>query len=206
VDVKLGSAAISPFSGSGQLTKLIVGNPAGYNAPSSIKVGDVKVAVAIGSIFSDVIRIDSVNIQAPEITVEGGLSGINLNDIKKNLAAPADATRTAAGKTTATSGKKFAVKDIVIEGGKITVALNNLGGKSMTLPLPPIHLQNVGTDTMGVTAQELVTQILEPIITSSVEAAVKSAGNLGGTVENLGKGAGDQLKNVGGGIKNLFGK
>ena len=33
VEVKLGAADISPFSGSGKLSKLFVGNPDGYKTP-----------------------------------------------------------------------------------------------------------------------------------------------------------------------------
>ena len=206
VDVKLGSAAISPFSGSGKLSGLVVGNPAGYKSASAIKVGSIKVAVALGSVTSDIIKIDSINIQSPDITCEGGLAGINLNALKKNLAAPADSGGTAAGKTSATSGKKFYVKDIVIEGGQITVALNELGGKGLTVPLPPIHLHNVGSETAGVTAQELVSQVLEPLLSSAVKAALEQAGNLGKEAGKVGKGAAEQLNNASKGLKGLFGK
>src|SRR2546422_1862994 len=47
VDVRLGSAKLSPLSGNGQLTELFVGNPEGYKTPSAIKVGDVKVGVQV---------------------------------------------------------------------------------------------------------------------------------------------------------------
>src|SRR5689334_10844509 len=85
VDVKLDAANISPFGGSGQLTKFVVGNPEGYKTPSAIQVGDVKVAVKVGSVFSDTIVVDSINIQAPEITLEGTLTGNNLSKILDNL-------------------------------------------------------------------------------------------------------------------------
>ena len=64
VDVRLGSAKLSPFSGSGQLTKLFVGNPEGYKTPSAIQVGDVKMGVEVGSLFSNTLAVDEVNIQA----------------------------------------------------------------------------------------------------------------------------------------------
>jgi len=205
VDVKLASANLSPFSGSGELKGLEVGNPQGYKSPSAIKVGSIKVAVEVGSVLSDTIKIDSINIQAPEITCEGGLGGINLKDIQKNLSS--DATITEAKPATEDKGgKMFYVKDIIIEGGKINVALNELGGRGITVPLPPIHLQNVGSETMGVTAKELTSQILEPVLTSAVKAAVESVGNVGGDVGNVGKGAAEQINKVGKGIKELFGK
>src|ERR1700676_3221633 len=58
VDVKLGSASISPFSGSGELSKLFVGNPEGYKSPSAMQVEDMKLGVSIGSVMSDVIVVN----------------------------------------------------------------------------------------------------------------------------------------------------
>ncbi len=81
VDVKLGSAALSPMNGNGELNKLFVGNPEGYKTPSAIEVGNLKVAVKLRSVFSDTIVVDEVNIQAPVITFEGGLGGNNLMTI-----------------------------------------------------------------------------------------------------------------------------
>src|SRR5580765_941829 len=73
VQVRLGSAKLSPLSGQGQLTGLFVGNPEGYKALSAIKVGDIKVEVQPSSVLSDTLVVDEVNIQAPEITFEGTL-------------------------------------------------------------------------------------------------------------------------------------
>lgn len=199
VDVKLGSANISPFSGSVQLSGLTVGNPPGYKSPSAIKVGDIKVVADLASALSDIIKVKSINIQAPEITCEGGLGGINLKDIQKNLASASGASKAAEAAPASKSEKKFYVKDVVIEGGKISVALNELGGKGIVVPLPPIHLQNIGSETMGVTANELVSQVLEPILTSAIKAALNSGGNLG-------KGTTEEINKVGKGFKGLFGK
>lgn len=202
VDVKLGSASISPFSGSVQLSGLAVGNPPGYKSPSAIKVGSIKVVADLASALTDTIKVNSINIQAPEITCEGGLGGINLKDIQKNLASTAGASKDSAAAPASEGGKKFYVKDIVIEGGKISVALNELGGKGLVVPLPPIHLQNIGSETMGVTANELVSQVLEPILSGAIKAALEGGGALG----EAGKGATEQINKVGKGIKGLFGK
>src|SRR5262245_51586812 len=53
VDVKLGSANISLFSGSGKLTDLVVGNPEGYKTPSAISVGSASLALKPSSVFAD---------------------------------------------------------------------------------------------------------------------------------------------------------
>src|SRR5579883_3150169 len=60
-EVKLGSADISPFSGGGRLTKLFVGNPEGFKAPSAMEFGDIKVGVQVSSLTSAVIVVNEVN-------------------------------------------------------------------------------------------------------------------------------------------------
>src|SRR5580658_1533342 len=75
VDVRLGSADISPFSGSGKLSKLFVGNPSGYSTPFAVQMDTIKVGVQIGSVTSDTIVVNEINVQSPEIYFDGGLSG-----------------------------------------------------------------------------------------------------------------------------------
>jgi uncharacterized protein involved in outer membrane biogenesis len=207
--VTLGSANISPLSGSGQLHELFVGNPEGFKTPSAIKVGDIKVAVAIGSVMSDTIKIKEIKISAPEITLDGGLSGNNISKILDNVNAaiggepPAAKSDASAPK----AAKKFFVEHVVVEGGKINLSTSLLGGKELTVPLPTLDLQNIGTENAGVTAGELVKQILKPLLASVTKAAENGIADLGKTVTNV-KGAGEQLKKVGtgfgDGVKSLF--
>src|ERR1051326_4609409 len=84
-ELRLAKANISPLSGSGQLTGLLVGNPEGYKTESAIKVGDVKVVLKMASVMRDTVEIESVNIQAPEITFDGGLGDNNLSKILDNV-------------------------------------------------------------------------------------------------------------------------
>jgi hypothetical protein len=207
VDVKLGSANLSPFNGNGELSKLFVGNPEGYKTPSSIEVGNVKVAVKLRSALSDTIQVDEVNIKEPVITFEGGLSGNNLMTIMKNLeGAPEDVKPTPKGKPASEGGKKFFVKDVMITGGKININITGLGAKSLTVPLPTIHLTNIGSENNGVTAAQLCKEILKPIVADSLKAGMEAITGVGGSVKDLGKGGADQLNKAASGLKGLFKK
>jgi hypothetical protein len=211
VEVRLGSADLSPFSGSGTLAKLFVGNPTGYKTPSAIEVGSVKVAVEVGSVMSDTIVVDEINIQAPEITIEGTFSGNNLSKILDNLNAAAGGdskSKTPAPTASGKPAKKFIVKKLVMDGGKINVSLNLpvLGGKSLTVPLPPMHLENIGTAQNGVSAAELVQTVMKPLLASVTKAAEDGVAGVGKDLQNLGKGGADQLKNAAKGVSDLFKK
>jgi hypothetical protein len=197
VDVKLSSADISPFSGSGSLSKFFVGNPDGYKTPSAIQVGSVKVGVGVGSVFSDTIVINEVSLKDAEITLEGSLSGNNLTQILDNLKGSGNAETKATAETPASGGakktaKKFILKDFVIEGAKLNLSLTLpvVGGKSLTVPLPPVHVQNIGVAENGVTADQLAEAIMKPLLASATEAAKDAVANMGGQLKDLGgKGA-----------------
>lgn len=203
VKVTLGAAALSPFSGSGELKKLFVGNPEGYKTPSAIEVGDVKVGVQIGSVLGDTITVNEINVQAPEITLEGSLSGNNLSKILDNLNSTSatkekQKNEPVAGK----KEKKFIVKDIVINGAKVHVNVGALGQSvAATVPIPDIHLQNVGTAEGGVSAAELSRQILQPILVSATKAAAESASGLLKNVNGLGT---NDVGKAAGGLLNNF--
>jgi hypothetical protein len=207
VDVRLGSADISPFSGSGALSKLFVGNPEGYKSASSIEVGSMKVAVKIGSVMSDTVVIDEVNIQGPQLTLESTLTGkSNLGKILDNL----DSSNTTSQKENTAapakkSEKKFIVKDVVINGIKLNLAVSGVGSLP-TVSVPDIHLQNIGEQSNGVTAAELVHQVLAPLLQSAIEAGTKAIASSSKELQNLGKGGVNQLTNVTKGIGNLFNK
>jgi uncharacterized protein involved in outer membrane biogenesis len=213
VETKLDGANISLLSGKGELKGLFLGNPEGFKTPSAIKVGSVSLAIKAGSILSDKIVVQSIQVNAPEITFEGSLSGNNLSKILENiqlaaaaLTGPTDGSKQAP----AGGGKKIQVEDFAITGGKINLSMTILGGKSLTVPLPDIHLQNLGTDASGITPAELAEKIFKEISSSSTKAAADAVANLakGATdaVKNIGKSTGATLEKTTKGIGDMFKK
>lgn len=214
-DVKLAGVHLSLLSGSGSIKGLIVGNPDPYKTPHSISVGTATLSVKPGSLFSDKLVIRSINVESPEITFEGGLSGNNLSKILANLN---DATSGPGGTNVANAtpkeqkkaNKKLEVDDFTITGAKLTANITDLGGKSLTIPLPTIHLSNLGTGPEGITVTELTKQVISAIEKESVKAVASSSADIGKAAENLtkglGKNTGGAVSNVTQGIGNLFKK
>jgi len=205
--IQLEAVRLSPLSGSGQLKGLLVGNPEGYKTASAMKLGAVKVALKPSSLLSDTIVVDEVNIQAAEITFEGGLTGANnLSKILDNIEA-ASGGKQAPTETTpkpAEKGaeKKFCVKDLVFTGGRIHLSATLLGGKDITVPLPELRVQNIGTPEKGVTAAEMSRQIMKPLLVATLKAAGEAVTQVGKDVKEIGKGLEDKTK----GIRDLFKK
>jgi hypothetical protein len=212
VDVKLGAAAISPFSGSGILTKLFVGNPEGYKTKSAIEVGEIKAGVGVGSLTSDTIVVNEVSLKEALITMEGSLTENNLTKILDNVNGSSTATPKPKGEPpqpgTSKSSKKFIVKDLLIEGAKVNLNLNIplMGNESMTVPVPTIHLQNIGVAEGGVTAEQLVQQVMKPLMASVLTAAKDAVANMAGKAGNLGKEGAKDLGKATKGITDLFKK
>src|SRR3989440_1939916 len=150
-EIKLDSATLSLLSGSGKLKGLLVGNPQGFKSPSAIKVGSVSVGVAPGSVFSGKVHVKEVRVEAPEITFEGGLKGNNLGKLLDNVQAATGGSEKTATPENKAASRKLQVDDFVITGGRIdlSVDLSVLGGKSATVPLPEIHLTNLGSGPDG---------------------------------------------------------
>ena len=212
-EIKLDSATLSLLSGSGKLKGLLVGNPEGFKTPSAIKVGSVSVGVVAGSVFSDKVHVTQVNVQAPEITFEGGLKGNNLSKLLDNVQAAAGGSgKTSATPTDKSSSKKLQVDDFVISGGKINLSIDAgpLGGKSATVPLPEIHLTNLGSGPDGITASDLTAKVLKELLQAAIPAAEKAVVDLGkgatGAVKEAGKTAAEEVEKATKGLGDLFKK
>src|SRR5688500_9100486 len=78
VAVKLDGANVSVFSGSGELKGFLMGNPAGFKATDSVKVGSVAVKIEPGSVLGDKVIVRYVRVEGPEITYEAAFGGSNI--------------------------------------------------------------------------------------------------------------------------------
>jgi len=194
-EIKLDSATLSLLSGSGKLKGLLVGNPQGFKSPSAIKVGSVSVGVAPGSVLSGKVHVREVRVEAPEITFEGGLKGNNLGKLLDNVQAATGGSEKTATPESKAASRKLQVDDFVITGGRInlSVDLSVLGGKSATVPLPEIHLTNLGSGPDGITAGDLTAKVLKELLQAAIPAAEKAVADLGkgatGVLKDAGKGA-----------------
>lgn len=192
VSMTLDKARVSLFTGGGGLYGLVVGNPDGFKSPFAIKMGETSVAIKPTSLLSDKIVVKSVHVMAPEITLEGNLKGNNLSTILANVESSLGLdkkrdTQTAPAAEAQKPGKKIQVDDFLFSGAKVTLSLTELGGKSTTIPLPDIHLTDLGKGSDGITAGELVRLITKAILDSTTQ-------NAGGSVSALAKGAVDAGK------------
>ena len=103
------------------------------------------------------------------------------------------------------------IDHVYVKGGKVNVSATLLGGKSMTVPLPDIHLQDIGKKEKGATPGEVVQSIISALNKAIVKAVTPlNLDKVGDVAGKAVKGVGDTLekgaKGVTDSVKDLFGK
>lgn len=195
VDVKLASVNLSLLSGSGSIKGLVIGNPEGYKSPHAISVGSSSVALNLGSLLSDKVVVNSIRVEAPEIVLELGPGGSNLQKIQANLPSGGKAAGTEdkpAGEKK--PGKKLQVDEVVVTGGKLILEASALGGKLSEAPLPEVRLTNLGSGPDGITAADLGARILSAVMDGAITVSGDALAKAGrDALDNAAKGASNAL-------------
>jgi len=198
--VVLQSANISPLSGRGTLHGLVVGNPKGWSENNLCSLGKIHLDVAPFSLLGDHIIVNEIAIDAPEFNYETKIIASNVADLLKNIEAAMGGKGTTPQATTK-SGQpiKFEVKKFRMTNGKVRLGV---GVAAMTLPMPPIELDDLGTKEGGITPDQLVFAVMKSVTGSVVSATAAAAGQIGSTG---GAATVEGLKKTGEAIKGLFG-
>ncbi len=198
--VELAGARLSPLTGSGTLTGLTVGNPAGWSEGNAFSLGKVHMDIEPMSIFRDHIVINEIIIDEPVFNYETKIVASNIQDLLKNI----QKFTGQGGKTPETKeGKsiKFVVKKFRLTNAKATVGM---GPSALPVPLPPASLDNLGVDRGGITADQLAGEIMASVLGSIANGTANALGQVGSaagsmTVEQMkeaAKNAGDALKGL----------
>jgi hypothetical protein len=198
--VHLDGARLSPLSGGGTLRGLFVGNPSGWSGDKAFYIGKVHVKVAPGSIFSDCVVLTDVTIDDPEFVYETKVISSNIGDLLKNIQG-SNSTQGQRQQPVDGHGRplRFIVKHFSLTNGHVTLGI---GPTALTLPMPTVTLEDVGTREGGISAPQLVLALMRSVTEGIVTATTQAAAKIGST---MGAAAGDTAKSAGDAIKNLFG-
>ena len=198
-EVTLSSVDLSLDSGAASLNGFRMGNPAGFKTDKAMSFGKVSIKIDTGSLTSDVIVIKEVVITGPDITYESGDGGSNFDVIQKNVDAYAKSLGAGGGAGDKKSakeegGKKIIIEHLYVRDGKVALNSPLLLGKTVSVPLPDIHLKDIGKKEGGASPGEVVNEV----ITAVQDAATKSVAslNIKGLVGDVGKAVESQLKGV----------
>ncbi len=193
-DVTLKKVDFSLLSGSASLGGLVVGNPEGYQMPSSIELGSIDLDLDPWSALSDKVVIQQIVIDGPEITYEMGSGKSNIGQILANIESftgPA-----AEEEEESASGKAFQIDLFRITNGKITVLIPAVQEEPIIVDLPDIELKEIGQGENGATLQE----VLRVAINSINQETIASVAASGISVSSQLKSFGEKAKEKVGGL------
>ena len=185
VSVLVDSVSVSPLSGSASVKGLVVGNPPGYSDPQAINIANAAVSLDPFSLTSNKVLIHSVRIDSPEITFQIGLGGNNLNKILSNVNSSVQSQNASESNSNNNSkpAPKIEIDDFLITNAKVNVAISGVG--SQIVPLPQIHLTDLGKDNNGLSAVEITQTILSAVVSETVKTVASSAGTIKQTVTGI---------------------
>ena len=218
-EVSLEDVNLSLFTGEGQLEKLVIGNPQGFQTDHAFYLGLVHVKADFMSLWSDTIRIQEIFIDSPEISFESTPSGSNISVIHENVGSFANSGNKSGGE--AESGKqgksqgkpsiekKMRIDHFIIQNGRVTVSTPLLKKQLITLRLPVVEIWDIGKQTGGVTLREIASLIYTETQKAIEQKISKSGIPMGKDLKNLDKQLGGILKEASKfleGFKGLFEK
>ena len=214
--VTLEQANLSLLSGQGELQGLLVPNPQGFQTKYAFELGRVYVNADIESVVSDTIMIQEIVIEAPEITFEGTLSGSNITKIQENVekfsasvGGKDDDDDDESGEEHESDEKKVQIDHFILKNAQVHISTPILQGQDVAIPLPEIHLRDIGKQSGGATLKEVSSLIFSAIDKAIVQAVSKSGKlvehGLKKIEEHLGGAAKEGASKVLEGVKGIFG-
>ncbi len=199
--VTVGSVDIELDQGSAAIHTLSLGNPPGFNASSAFDMGRISVTLAPDWKQGDTIVIDEIMVDKPKVTYELAEQGSNFDILKANMQkAAGDSSKTGSDAQSKESQSKESqskeskvsviINNFRLQNGEIAATAPILGGKTLSLPLPNLHLTDIGKDKGGIGPDEVAQKIL-----SALESNVtKSVTNLDfGVVGDAAKAAKEKI-------------
>lgn len=188
------------------LRGLTVANPPGFKTARAVSLDEISVDIA--DISRELIVIDEIMVRAPEITYEIASGGSNIAAIQENVdnfmkvaqgpSGGGDSAASSSGGESA--GPKIIINNLYIQDGSVNVSASLMQGKTLTTPLPNIHLTDIGKDSGGASPAEVVNQVIAAITeksgnaASSLDLSQLGLSDISGKAAEMGKAAGDAAK------------
>lgn len=197
--VRLGGCSVSLFSGSAELRDFVLKNPSGFSKPDAIRVASLSLRLDLWSLMRDTIVIRHIDAEKPDIAYEKKAGTDNfkvlLSAFAKDAAGEPSDKSARTSRSRSGNVKKLLINDLIISSGSVTLNLPQTAGRDITVPLPSLHLKNIGSETGGASPAAVGTAILKALY-----AEITSPG-ISGTIDRVLGIAGAQAERAGEGVK-----
>ena len=212
--VNVDAVRISLVDGVGSIHGLVIGNPHGFNADYIFRLGEIDFDLDTSTVTEDVVVVKEIRILTPLVIYEIGVRGSNINALEENIAAYGGGGDVDArdDDVDTSDGPKLVIDHLYVTGGTVSASALGTGGRTVTTPLPDLHLENIGRSSGGATGTQVAQQLLKALAKGSLRAVAKlnldTLKGVGGTGVEALKGGGKQLgegvDNAAEGLKKLF--
>lgn len=194
VPVALEDVDISVFTGSGEITNLVIGNPDGFDTEFLVKVDRAHLDVDLKTLLSDKIVIEELIVEGPEFAYEMSLKGSNISKFLENLKRRKkdDAEEGVKAEPAEEQKEKSGGKKIQINLFRITDAKVRLQSDAVVLPMPDIELKDIGKESDGVSPAEAAAEIFSEVSSNIVNVV----SNIGGALKKTGSGIIKGIKGI----------
>jgi hypothetical protein len=204
VPIQIEQAKFRLLRGHMTLRAFVLGNPKGFKTKHAISVGEITVDLDIRTLLSDTIVIKRVYVDTPDIAYELRLGKSNLGRILEQASGPAEGTpepeMKAEPAAEETGGRKVVIEDLLIERGRVHIAAMVTMGASAPIPLPTIHLTNIGKEQQGESPSGVIRQVLGAIAGTVTKVVTGTVGLVGDGAKAAGRGT----SKVVGGVTGMF--
>lgn len=182
VPITLDDAEFRLLRGHVTLRGFVLGNPKGFKTEKAISVDEVTVDLDPKTLLSDTLVIKRIYVNAPDITYELGLGKSNIGRILEQAEGPddkddkAEAEKKEEPAKDEKGGKKVVINDFLIENGRVRISTTLAMGAAAPVPLPTIHLKDIGKEKQGTSPLDVFKQVLGAIVGSVTKIGADSEG------------------------------
>lgn len=158
--VQLGGVDLKLVKGSGELKRFTIKNYPGFSAPNLAVIDTIRLDIDPNSLRKDVIVIDELTISGVAINAEQKGTKTNLQALLDSLPKSEPSDDSAAEQDA--KPLYFAIKKLRFTDSSINLITENYGTRSLNLP--DVVQNNIGSPAKGLTAEQLGSEIVEPLI------------------------------------------
>ena len=189
---KLYSASLGIFSGEMGFEDLSVANPSGFEGGEFFQLGDAQIKISLGSLMEEKVEIPLIQLRNIDLNiVRNGQGEQNFQVILDHMKALSESNEVEAQpQAEGGASKQFIINKLAIEN--VTVHVKGYPVEVAPIKLPPIVLENVGSESSGgVIASELagivLEQIMQQLLKNPGQLPTMALANLRGGLDQLGK-------------------
>ena len=196
VEVRVGRIEIDLVAGRGTIWNLTIGNPDGFESARAFSLAEITLDIDVESLVADPLRIDAIDVVAPEVTYEINASArSNIQTIRDNLDrywARGDPAEPEASDDV--EQPRFRIMHFTFEKGQLKLRTSAVGGKDASIELAPLRMGGLGRGGAS-TAPEIGRAVLTAYTKKILKLAARN--QLDKTIEKkLGAAPGEAAKKL----------